>query len=74
VKIADEVSVQGLAIRVDYCGRCGRNWPRDLAARVPADGDPPRDPDPTPPQPQPPIVIPPPEFPPPHIPEQGSDE
>lgn len=43
VKLADEVSVQGVYFRVDYCGGCGRNWPKALSERVEADGVPPQD-------------------------------
>lgn len=43
VKLADEVAVQGVAFRVDYCGHCGRNWPKALSERVEADGVPPQD-------------------------------
>lgn len=43
VKLADEVAVQGVAFRVDYCGNCGRNWPKALSERVEADGVPPQD-------------------------------
>jgi hypothetical protein len=25
----------------DYCGQCGRTWPRDIAANVESDGTPP---------------------------------
>lgn len=41
VKLADEVHLQELTWRLDYCGRCGKNWPKDLSARVEADGLPP---------------------------------
>jgi hypothetical protein len=43
VKLSDERLVNDLPFRFDYCGHCGRNWPKDLSARVEADGPPPQD-------------------------------
>ena len=43
VKIADELSLQGVAFRFDYCGRCGKNWPPALSEQVEADALPPQD-------------------------------
>jgi transcriptional regulator NrdR family protein len=41
-KVADYVSsADGVLVRVDYCGKCGKNWPRDLAEKIPADRMPP---------------------------------
>ena len=48
MKLADELSVNGVAFRFDYCGRCGKNWPPALSAEVEADGHPPQDDIPTP--------------------------
>lgn len=28
VKIADRLRTQGVEIVVDYCGYCGKNWPK----------------------------------------------
>lgn len=31
VKIADEISRDGVSFRFDYCGVCGKNYPRNEA-------------------------------------------
>ncbi len=43
VKLEDYVHLQELTIRTDYCGRCGRSWPKQLIDTVAADGQPPTD-------------------------------
>ena len=48
VKLADELSVNGVAFRFDYCGRCGKNWPPALSEQVEADAMPPQEDIPTP--------------------------
>ena len=48
VKIADELSLNGVAFRFDYCGRCGKNWPPALSEQVEADALPPQEDIPTP--------------------------
>lgn len=29
VKIADRITMQGVQFNFDYCGYCGKNWPKD---------------------------------------------
>lgn len=48
VKIADELSLNGVVFRFDYCGRCGKNWPPALSEQVEADAMPPQEDIPTP--------------------------
>lgn len=48
VKLADELTLNGVAFRFDYCGRCGKNWPPALSEQVEADGHPPQEDIPTP--------------------------
>ena len=34
VRIADLRVVDGVELRFDYCGRCGKNWPAQAAGRA----------------------------------------
>jgi hypothetical protein len=47
VKLRDELTLNGVGFRFDYCGRCGKNWPEALSAEVEADANPPQEDIPT---------------------------
>ena len=38
VKLRDDLELGSTVVGRDYCGRCGKNWPKDLAQRIAADG------------------------------------
>ena len=56
VKLRDELTLNGMPFRFDYCGRCGKNWPEALSAEVDADGYPPQEDIPTPREDSPKVV------------------